>query len=372
MEHQHRVLDRNGLRDFIEVLNRDRDLWGPVVLDGTIRYGRIRSIDDLPQGWTDSQAPGEYRASHALGNDELFGFAVGPDSLKQFFHPPTETVFRAERTNGKVTFTASAVAPRPLAFIGVRPCELAAVSVQDVVLHDGRYVDDEYVERRRNPLLVAVDCGRPAATCFCTSMHTGPSATDGFDIAITESPTADGVKYVCRSGTTEGVELLEEIDAPPAEPAVVAAAEQIVALAADSMPVRLDPDQARRVLAENSEAELWSAIESRCLACANCTMVCPTCFCTTVVDSTDLTNETWTRTKTWDSCFSLDFSALHQHPIRETIGARYRQWLTHKLSTWHDQFGSSGCVGCGRCITWCPVGIDLVAELDRLSTEVPS
>ena len=372
MQHQPRVLDRNGLRELIEVLNRDRDLWGPVVLDDTVRYGRIRSIDDLPRGWTDSQAPGEYRAAHEPATDELFGFAVGPDSLKQFFHPPSETVFHAERSDGQVTFTASAVAPRPKAFIGVRPCELAAVSVQDVVLRDGRYPDDEYVERRRQPLVIAVDCGRPAATCFCTSMHTGPSATGGFDLAITESPTAGGVEYVCRCGTTEGGELLDEIDAPLADATAIEAAERVVAAAAAAMPVRLDPDQARRVLAENPGADVWSTIESRCLACANCTMVCPTCFCTTVVDSTDLKNETWTRTKTWDSCFSLDFSAVHQHPIRDSIGARYRQWLTHKLSTWYDQFGSSGCVGCGRCITWCPVGIDLVAELDRLSKEQES
>jgi sulfhydrogenase subunit beta (sulfur reductase) len=92
-------------------------------------------------------------------------------------------------------------------------------------------------------------------------------------------------------------------------------------------------------------------------------MVCPTCFCTSVEDSTDVDGDGVVRVQRWDSCFTVDYSYIHGGSVRSSDRSRYRQWMTHKLSTWFDQFGSSGCVGCGRCITWCPVGIDITEEV---------
>jgi Fe-S-cluster-containing hydrogenase component 2 len=108
-------------------------------------------------------------------------------------------------------------------------------------------------------------------------------------------------------------------------------------------------------------------VAERCLTCGNCTMVCPTCFCTTTEDLTDLADGSGQRSQRWASCFETDFSYLHGGSVRVSGESRYRQWITHKLSTWHDQFGSSGCVGCGRCIAWCPTGIDITAEVGRLA-----
>jgi ferredoxin len=96
-------------------------------------------------------------------------------------------------------------------------------------------------------------------------------------------------------------------------------------------------------------------------------MVCPTCFCTTPEDITDVTGEHAERWERWASCFELDFSYLHGGSVRQSGVGRYRHWITHKLSTWYDQFGHSGCVGCGRCIAWCPVGIDITEEAARLA-----
>jgi ferredoxin len=122
----------------------------------------------------------------------------------------------------------------------------------------------------------------------------------------------------------------------------------------------------RELLAATLDHPRWDDVASRCLTCTNCTLVCPTCFCSTVEDVTDLTGRTAERWRRWDSCFTLGHSYLHGGSVRSTARDRYRQWLTHKLGTWIDQFGHSGCVGCGRCITWCPVGIDITEEVAAL------
>ena len=128
----------------------------------------------------------------------------------------------------------------------------------------------------------------------------------------------------------------------------------------------LDTGNIQGLLYENAEHPRWEQVAQRCLTCGNCTMVCPTCFCTTVEDTTNLAGDQAARTRRWDSCFSLDFSYIHGGPVRSSTRARYRHWITHKFAAWIDQFGSSGCVGCGRCITWCPVGIDVTEEIRSL------
>jgi len=124
----------------------------------------------------------------------------------------------------------------------------------------------------------------------------------------------------------------------------------------------LDTEGLKERLDRSYEVPHWDEVAKRCLACGNCTMVCPTCFCATMEDTGDLGNTLTERRRVWDSCFSIEFSYVHGGSVRTSAGARYRQWITHKLAAWHHQFGVSGCVGCGRCITWCPAGIDITAE----------
>jgi Fe-S oxidoreductase len=132
---------------------------------------------------------------------------------------------------------------------------------------------------------------------------------------------------------------------------------------------RLDTSDLPNLLYEHLEDSCWDKVAARCLSCANCTQVCPTCFCSDVVEVSDLLGQKSERIRRWDSCFNLDFSHVHGGNIRPGTRSRYRQWLTHKLASWIDQFGVSGCVGCGRCITWCPVGIDLTAEVEAIRKE---
>jgi ferredoxin len=245
----------------------------------------------------------------------------------------------------------------------VRGCDLAALGILDRVLIGGAHPDDSYAGRRNGAFIVAVNCTEPGGLCFCASMGTGPACGPGYDLALTEKVEGDSVEYLVEVGSSAGADVLAALSSRPAEPAEFRAAADAVQTAAGRMGRQMPEGDLRQLLIESRESTHWSQIASRCLTCGNCTMVCPTCFCTSVSDETDLTGGHAERWMEWASCFELDFSFIHEGPLRSSGQSRYRQWLTHKLSSWHDQFGSSGCVGCGRCIAWCPTGIDITEEM---------
>ncbi len=334
---------------------------GPTVRDGAIVYDDVRSSADLPVGWKDEQDGGKYRLVRR-DDQAVFGYAVGPHSWKRFLHPPLVRLWQATRKSGGFDVAAEQHEQRLTAFIGVRACELNAIQIQDKVFMGGPHVDSAYKARRERAFLVALNCGQASGTCFCVSMNTGPKAERGFDLALTEV-LEDGRHYfVVEVGSETGAEVANALPLSPAKPADTAAAERVVTQTASQMGRSLDTTDIKELLYRNYENRRWDEVANRCLTCANCTMVCPTCFCTTIDDVTDLTGEHAERQQKWDSCFTMDFSYIHGGSIRPSARSRYRQWMTHKLATWIDQFGSSGCVGCGRCITWCPVGIDITEE----------
>jgi sulfhydrogenase subunit beta (sulfur reductase) len=193
-------------------------------------------------------------------------------------------------------------------------------------------------------------------------MGTGPAVTGGYDIVLTEVLQGERHYFVAEAGTRKGADVLSDVTTVPARTVELEAAKAAPARAAEQITRELNTDGIRELLYRNLEHPRWNEVAERCLACGNCTMVCPTCFCTTIEDTTDLTGTEVERHQRWDSCFTVDYSTMNAKPVRPTTRSRYRQWMTHKLSTWFDQFGSSGCVGCGRCITWCPVGIDITEE----------
>jgi len=355
------VIDLRGLDTLITVLaDLGYDTMGPVVRDGAIMPGPVAGVADLPAGYHDHQAPGQYRLER--GDDGvLFGWAVGPGSWKAEFFPPTQELWRAN-LDGEVTLTEPGAPSGPMAIIGARPCELAALDVLDRVLRDGSVPDPRYAARRDGAFVVTAECGAPAATCFCTSMGTGPHADGGFDLALSELSDGDGHRFVVRVGTEAGAEVLARVPSVEATDSDLGARRHLLEAAENAISRELPADGVAALLARNLEHPQWDDVADRCLACGNCTLVCPTCFCSDVRDTTTLTGEVH-RQRSWSSCFDLDHSYLHGGPVRSSTSSRYRQWLTHKLSTWWDQFGTSGCIGCGRCIAWCPVGIDLTAEV---------
>jgi len=347
----------------------------PQVHDGVVRVKPITSADQIARGLRDEHDGGHYRLID--GDPQLwFDYVVGPDNPKRFFYPPTQRLFSL--TIKGEAFEVNEAPPRPpkLAFIGVRPCELAAMAIQDRVFgvaadqHTFRCESDAYYsEARRQALMIAVNCARPGGTCFCSSMGTGPVATEGYDLALTELKSG----FLVQVGSERGGALIDRLPVREPSEAELELAELKLSKADEYMGRSLNTDGLAEILADAIEHPRWNEVRRRCLSCGNCTMVCPTCFCSTVVDSNDLATSEVTRTRLWDSCFTHQFSYTTSGPTRTTIRGRYRQWMRHKLSTWWEQFGTSGCVGCGRCITWCPVGIDITEEAaairDHTSTE---
>ncbi|MEK7216796.1 MAG: 4Fe-4S dicluster domain-containing protein [Chloroflexota bacterium] len=360
------TIDRAGLQQIIETLIDDgRRVIGPALRDGVIVYDDLRSVDDLPKGWGDEQAPGRYRVSRR-DDDALFGYGVGPHSWKRFLFPPRLRLWQARRTSDSLEFELDPEDDTAFAFLGVRACELQAMGIQDRVFLDGPYRDAHYAAARAGAFIVAVNCGSPAATCFCASMGSGPRAAGGYDLALTEVLGQDRSSFLVEVGSDAGSRLMERVNAEAATTQEVAAAMAVTDRAAQAMTRSMAPAGLRDLLADSYDHPRWENVAGRCLTCGNCTMVCPTCFCTSVEDTADLTGDHAERWRRWDSCFTADFSYVHGGSVRASGASRYRQWLTHKLGAWHDQFGSSGCVGCGRCIAWCPVGIDLIEEVRAL------
>ncbi len=360
-----RVIEPQSLDDLLGALRRrGYRTVGPVLRDSAIVYDEISSSADLPRGWTDRQDGGTYRVE-PRSDAALFGYAVGPHSWKRYLHPPRLRLMRVRRNDGEPGFEVSEEpeeeAPR-YAFIGVRSCELHAIEIQDRVMAGGSFPDPAYVSRREGAFIVAVNCAEAGGTCFCVSMDTGPRAESGFDLALTEV-IGDGRHYfTIETGSEAGEAVLAELPSKAAEDVEREASHAASARAAAQMGRELETDGLPELLQRNLEHPRWDEVSERCLTCGNCTMVCPTCFCTTVTDVTDVSGEEAERWREWDSCFTLDFSQLGGGSVRSSSRSRYRQWMTHKLSTWWDQFGTSGCVGCGRCISWCPVAIDITEE----------
>lgn len=356
-------LPRARLQALLDALHLAcKRVLGPVMRDGAIVFEDVERASDLPVGWHDQQSPGRYRLSHD-DSPRVFAWANGPQALKPVTFAPQEVLWRVDRNDrGELAFAEKVVDPVPTAVIGARACDLAALHLQDRHFAYGEYPDAYYNRRRRMLFLVAVDCAHPADTCFCHSTGDGPAATSGFDLALTELD--DG--FLVRAKSDAGRTLMDSLPLVPATPEQLARAahehEGAIAAQSRSLPGRNLRDGLMARLAHPR----WNEVADRCLACGNCTSVCPTCFCHAEGDIPAMDGRSAEHYREWDSCFTAGHSYIHGWIVRGETSMRYRQWLVHKLGTWHDQYGRSGCTGCGRCIAWCPAGIDLTEEAHAL------
>lgn len=355
------ILSKPSLQQVLDHLRANGfTLIGPTVRDSAVVLDEIHEISELPIGWSLEQKAGSSRLVRTHSTD-YFGCTVGPHSWKSYLFPPRVDLLTAHRNGNGWTFEPAKDESPPYAFIGVRSCDLHAIALQDDVFVNGPISDPHYAHRRAQAFILAANCGTSAGTCFCTSMKTGPRVRSGFDLALTELPES----FVIEIGSEAGSNMLAGASWQPASAFDLGRVAQIMERTERQMQRQITTSDLPLVLYDRIDHPYWNDIAARCLSCANCTLSCPTCFCSTVEDRSDLTGTRATRTRVWDSCFILDFSHVHGGNSRPTTRSRFRQWMTHKLASWIDQFGRSGCVGCGRCIAWCPVGIDITEELRK-------
>ncbi|MGH0030188.1 MAG: 4Fe-4S dicluster domain-containing protein [Myxococcota bacterium] len=356
-----RWLERHGLQRLLDALSeRGFVVHGPVVRDGALVFAPVREVAELAVGLRDHQEPGGYRLEPS-DDGRVFGIVHGPGALKPFVFAPREPLLQVRMDGPGGDFACEPVVPDgpPVAVIGVRPCDVAALAVQDRIFLGDRLPDAHYAARRARLFTVAVNCTRSVDTCFCTSMGTGPEAATGFDLSLTE---LDG-GFVVRAGSEAGEEVAAALSLPEAPGEACREERRDLDACAQGIGRRLDTSDLPDLLYDNLRHPRWDDVGERCLGCSSCTLVCPTCFCHDQRDEPSLDGKASLRVREWDSCFDPDHSQIHGINFRDRVRDRYRQWLVHKLASWIDQFGSSGCVGCGRCLTWCPVGIDLTEEV---------
>ena len=366
------ILSPDGLDELVAVLAKQGyQTLGPTLRGDAIVIDEIQSAADLPRGWGDRQEAGTYRVAER-DDQAYFAFAAPAGTWKSYLFPARLTLARAERTAaGVVATSADATVPKR-ALLGIRGCDLAAIAVQDQVLLNREHPDPTYQARRAGLLLIGVNCSDPADTCFCTSMETGPQVQAGADLTLTEldpdNPRQH--RFLVDVGTERGAEIASELTHSTAESSDAAAAQGVVDRARARVHRALPTNGLSELLKSSPDHPQWEDVAARCLSCGNCTMACPTCFCVNVTDEPNVADQSSERVRTWGSCFELGHSYMHGGSVRVSTKSRYRQWMTHKLATWWDQFGSSGCTGCGRCIAWCPVGIDITAEVTVIADDV--
>ncbi|MGZ6764653.1 MAG: 4Fe-4S dicluster domain-containing protein [Nocardioidaceae bacterium] len=366
------TVDVDGLQDLMDLLDRQGyTVLGPTVRAGAVVPGRLTTVDDLPRGWGDTQQPGSYRLRRR-DDRALFGYAADAVSWKSVLFPARELIWEGNRTPDGFAINDGeshlGLGDPPYAIVGIRACDLHAIAVHDRVLRDRAYPDAHYAARRKDAFLITVSCSDPSGTCFCVSMGTGPRADSGYDLALTEL-LGEEHTFLAYAGSERGAGVLDQLPSRPAGAGDVRSADDVVERSTRQMGRSLDTTDIRTLLYENADHPRWDDVASRCLSCGNCTMVCPTCFCTSTEDHTSLSGDRTEHWRIWDSCFTSDYSYLHGGSVRSSAKSRYRQWMTHKLASWIDQFGTSGCVGCGRCLTWCPVGIDITEEVAAIRAD---
>jgi ferredoxin len=310
-----------GARADYDVVAKTRDA------NGNLRYGRPEAFDAV--AFVDEQPP---------------------MSSKEFALPQTETLVRYEHEGDKVRAEVAAPSAREVLLFGVNMCDAAAFAIIDRVFR-WDYLDDPYLKRRESTTQFALACQSLQRDCFCDRID---YAEDGID-AVAYPRDGD---FVVKVQTEKGHKLVERyggfFESAPAD-----AEEHIQSFKEKAGTAKKEPllEKTKPELEKSFEHDDWESLVSTCIGCGICTYVCPTCHCFDIQDEGGAFRGR--RLRTWDHCTGRTFTAMPAHQPRDRQYKRYRQRLLHKFWYYPERFGPLLCTGCGRCITHCPVKINI-------------
>ncbi len=275
---------------------------------------------------------------------------------KSLFLPQSEVLLRYKSRVNRLE--EDITTPKPRIIMGIRPCDATALTLLDTVFDQEDYRDPYWSAKRDATLLIGMGCVEPPQTCFCTTVGYGPFSHAGLDAMITEVVDS----YMVEVFSDRVNELFSDL--PIASQAQENLVNDIQLRAKKSMSPAFETTNLKGTLDQIFESDYWEKIAESCLGCGICTFLCPTCFCFDIVDEVQR-NE---RVRNWDTCmFRIYSQEASGHNPRPTRSERTRQRLMHKFSYWLDHIGKIGCTGCGRCVRYCPVGLDIRAMLRAAS-----
>ena len=354
------LIEGDAAKQIIDGIPSNYKIIGPVRDRWVVKYANIESSGELAVGLSTIEDRGHYELKET--GDPRLANAKPMNSPKPFTHLAREVLLRVSRDeqNNNIFETQPAELTRQ-AFFGIRPCDVKGMQVMDLVF-SRQFRDQSYDNRRRENIIIALNCFEPGANCFCSTFDTGPTLNDGFDLCLSSIDSG----YLVEVGTDIGAKIIARADIKPADQDALDQLDRQSTKARSSMPKAFNLEKAVKILDENYNHPYWEQPSERCLSCSNCINICPTCYCYQITDKSNITLTESIRTRTWDACQNQEFAAVNSGNFRPNRVDRLRQWVYHKLNWTIEQYGQAGCVGCGRCVTWCPTRIDITEPIWRI------
>jgi len=360
---------KNLQRLFDTLLDQGFDLNGPAVKNNSIQYVPINLTEQLPWGVQDKQDLSIHELK-VVDDSKCFQWSNGASSAKSHLFKQDVTLWKVlkDEDTQKLEFVQEKIKAKPVALFGLKSCDLEAIKIQDKTLLHGKFVDDIYQNYRKNLFAIGVNCVYASSNCFCKSLNTGPEIkTDVAELILTEIKDGFLVEYI--SERAKGILAVDEwVDVSPG---MVSEAKTLKNQANDQhKSIPLAEIRSANMHRGSKDADLWNSFMGDCTSCGTCTQVCPTCFCHKTEELPSFDEDESEHIRMWDSCFNESHGYTNGINHRPDLLSRYQMWMMHKFSEWQRQFGVSGCVGCGRCMSWCPVGIDVTDGVNKLCKEV--